>query len=335
MTGSPSPFDEIARRARVTSATSYELDNLVVAADPTTGWQAAPLLEAASTLPPLVRQLQHQLYESCYLRRRTPATAPRSSTDLTPALSAANGGAARWDPGWVIQQLDVGGLVWVTRDGQSRAVWGGEFLSAVAGTAPRVGAQVSLYAPHESSAVQPGFYFAFGDVLGDQMEDLATVRFYWNVSADEAPALLGTLARGLRQYAVPFRLKALSVRELYSRPDAMVLYVPDRYGRVAGHVCWMGHQSLGAMTGRSTPLFTRTLAEGLGAAEDPGNGESFGMSRCRLAAEGLWNAFVGGVKEPGSAAEVVRAHVRRYGLDPDRPWLNPRSADFLELPSHV
>src|SRR5436305_14389954 len=41
-----------------------------------------------------------------------------------------------------------------------------------------------------------------------------------------------------------------------------------------------------------TPLFTKRLAAGLGFAEDPGNGESFGMSRCRIVAEGLWSAYV-------------------------------------------
>jgi hypothetical protein len=271
------------------------------------------------------------LYDRCYLQRGAEAAMPRSSTDLTPALSSANTGTARWDPGWVIQQLDVNGMVWVAREGQSRTAWGGEFLTAAVGTAPRVGTQVSLYVAHESAVTQPGFYFAFGDTLRDQMEDLATLRFYWNVGSDEAPALLAALADGLRRYAVPFRLKVLSTRELYPRPDAMVLYVADRYARVAAEVCRAGYRGLSAMAGRPVPLFTRHLADGLGAAEDPGNGESFGMSRCRVAAEGLWNAFLGGVGEPESVAEVVRAHARRYGLDPDRPWLNPRSPDLPDL----
>ena len=326
----PSAFDEVARRARVLSPATYVFDDAVVEAE-AKAEALAGMPMPGQPLPPLVRQLQHQLYETCYLQRRSEPTVPRSSTDLTPTLSAGNTGAARWDPGWVIQQLDINGMVWVSREGQSRIAWGGEFLTATVGTPPRVGTQVSLFIAHESAAMQPGFYFAFGDTLSDQLEDLATLRFYWNVSADEAPSLLTNLVKGLRRYAVPFRLKVLSIRELYPRPDAMVLYVADRYIRVAAHVCQAGHRSLTRMAGRPTPLFTRRLADGLGAAEDPGNGESFGMSRCRVVAEGLWNAFVVGAREPEPVVEIVRAHARRYGLDPDRPWLNPRSSDLADL----
>jgi hypothetical protein len=328
----PSAFDEVARRVRVVSPTSYRFDDRLVEADASAaapGWMPT----AGPELPPLVRQLQNQLYDRSYLRRGADAGAPRSSTDLTPTLSAANHGQPRWDPGWTIQQLDMNGMVWVARDGQSRTAWGGEFLTATVGTAPRVGSQVSLFVTHESAVTQSGFYFAFGDTLGDQIEELATLRFYWNVQPEEAPAVLETLADGLRRYAVPFRLKVLSTRELYPRPDAMVLYVADRYARVAAQVCRTAHRRLAAGAERETPLFTLRLAEGLGAAEDPGNGESFGMSRCRVAAEGLWNAFVQGASGVEASVEIVRAHARRYGLDPDRPWLNPRSADLADFPA--
>jgi hypothetical protein len=263
----------------------------------------------------------------------TEAGAPRASTDLTPALSSANPGASRWDPGWTIQQLDVGGMIHVARQGQSRTAWGGEFLTETVGTAPQVGSRVSLFVAHESAVTQPGFYFAFGDAVRDQLEDLATLRFYWSIGADEAPGLLAALAAGLRRYAVPFRLKVLSIRELYPRPDALVLYVADRYARVAAQVCRTAHRGLAATTRRPLPLFTRRLADGLAAAEDPGNGESFGMSRCRVAAEGLWNAYLSGAEEAAMVAKAVRAHARRYGLDPDRPWLNPRSPDLPDLPA--
>lgn len=285
-----------------------------------------------ASMRPVVWQLQQHLYERCYLGRGQEAAAsPQALTDMTPALAAANPGADRWDVGWIIRRIDANGLTWVARQGKSRTVWGGEFLSTQVGMPPRVGADVSLFVAHQSTTMQPGFYFTFGDTLGDQLDEVAILRFYWNVSADEAPVILRSLADGLRRYTVPFRLKVLSAREFYPRPDALVLYVGDRYARLAGQVCADAHRATDAMAGRTVPLFTKKLADGLGAAEDPGNGESFGMSRCRVVAEGLWNAFVGGVSETDAVVTVVREHAKRYGLDPERPYLNPRSPDLLEL----
>ena len=322
-----SGFDEVARQARILSPMSYRFDETVVQDE------SPPMTPASNSIPPIVWRLQHHLYERCYLGRREAGTAQTLSlTDLTATLSAANPLSARWDHGWVIQRIDPKGLVLVAREGKSRVVHGGEFLNAAVGVPPSPGSSVSLFVPHESASMQAGFYFAMGDSLGDHLEELAIARFYWNVRADEAPGLLRRLSEGLSAYSIPFRLKVLSARELFPRPDALVLYVAERYARITASLCAAEIPLLDSMRGRAVPLFTKRLTDGLGAAEDPGNGESFGMSRCRVAAEGLWNAFVSGTTESEAVVGVVRQHAARYGLDPDRPYLNPRSPDLFDLP---
>ena len=320
-------FDEVSRRAAILSPESYQLDGTIVHR------ASATFAASHSSRPPIVWQLQHHLYERCYLgRAAAPASDGHSFTDITAHMSSANPSSSRWDEGWTIQSVDPTGMILVTREGKARVVRGGEFLSTMVGVAPRVGAVVKLFVPHESPNMQPGFYFAFGDSLGDQLEELAIVRFYWNVNAEEGPALVRQLALGLNRYTVPFKLKVLSTKELFPRPDAMVLYVSERYTQVTAAVCAGVVDSSPWMRGRAVPLFTKKLADGLGAAEDPGNGESFGMSRCRVAAEGLWNAHIRGSTEEQLVTETVREHVRRYGLDPARPYLNPRSPDIPDLP---
>ena len=64
-----------------------------------------------------------------------------------------------------------------------------------------------------------------------------------------------------------------------------------------------------------TPPWTRPLARGVSWADDPGGGESFGLHRCRLAAEGL------------GSGEGVDAAFRAAGLDPLRPHLAPGARD--------
>jgi len=323
-------FNEIAHRARIVSPESYTFDGILVQQP-----DGVPPPVASGSIPPVVWQLQHHLYERCYLGRTTISqTEPRTFTDLSPALSAANPIGGRWDPMWMIQRIDPSGAITVTRQGKSRIVWGGEFWSSVVGKPPQIGAYVSIFVQRESAIMQPAFFFAFGDSLGDQLEELAIVRFYWNAEPDEAPTLLRDLTTGLQRYCVPYRLKVLSVRELYPRPDSMVLFIAERYMRVAATVCADVHARKATMRGRPVPLFSKWLADGLAAAEDPANGESFGMSRCRVGAEGLWNAFVHGATEPLAVESIVNQHVRHYGLDPDRPYLNPRSEDHLELPDN-
>ena len=71
-----------------------------------------------------------------------------------------------------------------------------------------------------------------------------------------------------------------------------------------------------------TPLFTKQLAPGLGFAEDPGDGGSFGMHRCRLLAEAIW-------REP--SIDGIIGAFESNGISIDQPYLNTGSIDQYEL----
>jgi hypothetical protein len=116
-----------------------------------------------------------------------------------------------------------------------------------------------------------------------------------------------------------------------------VLFISRRWFHLAADVAAEAHAALnGAGTGKlmaeGTPLFAKPLARGLGFAEDPGNGESFGMSRCRLLAEALWSAWSRGVTDPADRLAEVERWFASHGLSLERPWLNRFSTDFYELP---
>ena len=66
------------------------------------------------------------------------------------------------------------------------------------------------------------------------------------------------------------------------------------------------------------PLFTKRLANGLGLAEDPSRGMSFGQHRCRLTAQALWRSFARGDADRNSRADSVASAFHREGLDPLR-----------------
>src|SRR5262249_512631 len=79
------------------------------------------------------------------------------------------------------------------------------------------------------------------------------------------------------------------------------------------------------------PMFTKALAPGLGLAEDPGAGNSFGRARCEIVAQALWECHLKQITDPTGRAEFVRGAFRERGLDPARPYLNRDSADTYYL----
>jgi hypothetical protein len=315
----------VLARLAIHSATAYAIDGERIDVG-----GSVPAIADPMQAPPILAQLQHHLYERCYLAglaRRQPDTVAAHGDDLRTLLSAHHPGRELWDTGWTISQLRSTGEVIVTKQSATRRVWAGEFLNAEPGMPPRVGSLVRVHVPRESPTMQPGFYFAFGETLGDQVEESRYVRFYFNTSADDSPALMRELVALLNRFFVPFRFKCLSMRSTYGRPDAAVLFVAPRFHRITAALVARVHAAHRDRLRPEVPLFTKRLAHGVGFAEDPANGESFGMSRCRVVAEGAWNAFRAGAHGVAATLPIVVEQFRRYGLDAERPWLNPGSTD--------
>ena len=277
--------------------------------------------ESGGVLIPL---LTEALYGRAYARRlgwpAPPAAVPGPDDDLVPALSAANPGRERWEAGWQVRQALSTGRILAERNGSARFLWPGEFLTSDApGAPPRPGVRITLWRPRESATLQPGFFFVFGEAAWE--DDAAMLRVYWNVSPAGAVALTATLAGTLNRWGVPFRYKCLSRRSLYPRTDSAVLYVARRGWRLVRELVMEVHAAVAPQLGADPPLFARPLARGMSIAEDPGTGDSFGMSRCRMVAEGLWAAWRGGHRGTRERLEAVREAFGRGGVSLDRPWM--------------
>lgn len=301
---------------------------------------AAPAPGMPLVANPLTVQLQMLIYEVCYCQRfngvvKEAATSFASEPGFVETLSAANASRERWDPGWQIQQTLPSGQIVVGKGAITRIVWPGEFHShGPPGIPPGPGTVVSLFSPKESRTMQPGFYFAFGEALPDQQDEFGIVRLYWHVQGSGAARLLGGLTQALNRFRIPFRFKCLLAPGHFDRTDAAVLYVSKRYYRIAAELLVDLYRTERSLFTPATPLFTKQLADGLGFAEDPMNGESFGMNRCRLFAEGVCNAHAQGVRAPEAILQVVEAQFDAAGISLDRPFLNPGSVDRYEFVEH-
>ena len=163
-------------------------------------------------------------------------------------------------------------------------------------------------------------------LLGRPVHNATTgrqVRFYWNIAAEGGAPLLHELSTRFERAHVPFQAKVPVVPSGYDRVDTGVLYLGDDDVAVASDLVAATYASVAHAIRPGVPLFTLQLAPGLGFAESPPNGESFGMHRCDLIAEGLVRAFERGASSADERLAVVCDRLTEYGLDLERLAFNP------------
>ena len=167
-----------------------------------------------------------------------------------------------------------------------------------------------------------GHYIILGRPLAD-LRHGRQLRFYWNIEAEAAPAFLTAIGTGLDRRRIPFQAKVPADPKGYGRADCGVLYLDDEEAAAAIDLVQSVHAAISPHLRPATPLFARRLAPGLAWAEGPPGGESFGMQRCRLVAEGLVQAFERGARTAQARLGAVLERMRSYGLDLDAVERNP------------
>jgi hypothetical protein len=288
---------------------------------------------------PLVRDLSSYLYQFAYSRpfRGGPISVeppPAPDFDLVEAMSAANSTRERWEEGWTISQILHHGQIVAQRGNETRSVWPGQFISKDGPAAvPRTGAQVSIFYAKESRSLQNGFYYAFGEEAEEPAGGFGLIRLYWNISPEGAAPLVGAATARLNRFQVPFRLKCAISASQYGRTDVAVIYLAKRFFRIAAELLLDIHPAVAEFLGEEVPLFSKAIARGVSVAEDPGTGESFGQSRCRCLAQGVWECYVRGEHSTGSRVDEFRRLLASKRIDPEHPHLNAGSLDWYELPA--
>jgi hypothetical protein len=287
----------------------------------------------------LARAITSTLYNRAYAHRIGEVqmeleSSPEEDAAFVRRFAEANAGRERWDPGWAIYHFGVNGRVFVRKGERERVAMPGAFISdTTPGMALQIGTQVRLHAPRESLDSQPSYYFAFGETLDELAEQLSLVRFYFHCGAETAVSLLAAITSALNRFQVPFRLKALNRAALYGRTDALVLYVGARYFCITARIVELVREKVALKP--SVPLFTKRLWPGIGVAVEPGTGESFGLHRCRLVAEGIVDAWRDGKGDVPARLDAVAARFAGADLELAKPYLGPGGVDLFWLPMPV
>lgn len=279
----------------------------------------------------MIQHLGRLLYLQCYCRRFTGEIDKREiqsnpDDDFVKRLSAANSSREYLNRGWhIIKTLPTGHFV-AEKNGLTRLLFAGEFISHadVRGTVEE-GTPVSIFRPCESTTMHPGFYYVFGEAVGDDQDDRDLLRFYWNVKADGANELVSLLTRNLNRFQLPFRFKILNNPGAYIRTDAAILYLNRRFYHLAAELLSEIHHQLIDEINPDTPLFSKKLARGLGLGEEPATGESFGQQRCRILAQALWSSYEKKLEDEESRLCEISRLLEENGIDSAFPYRNARS----------
>jgi hypothetical protein len=288
--------------------------------DPAVLYQRNPMLFATS---PLYVHLQNEIYERLYTRPAGPASA---GEDMTPVLSAANRGTERWEHDWTFWQSDPSGGIWATRDLYVTLAQAGQW-AVPNGAMTGPGATLSVFLPKELPYSQPGFYIALGETPFDRFTEGRMLRVYFNIEERGAAELVSAVTETLNAFLVPFRFKILNHRGTFARADASVIYCGRRYYAVLARLLPRIHERVKEFLREPVPLLTKELYPGVGLAEDPGSGDSFGLSRSRLITQAIWNAWTRGDQSTDGRMAELSSIFSAAGLRIDKPYLNAGSAD--------
>ncbi len=296
---------------------------------------AAPSIEPAApgADPVFLPALEGDLYARLYTRpshNGAPADF-LAQRDHISALSAANNGRGSWEPGWQIVGLEPDGRFAVRKD--SITFWVGPDGLRVRRGKPTTGDYCRVRVAKEMRSLMPGFYCAIGDGDENDTRDAPAplVRFYWHLTIRAAVPYMAAITSHLNRRGIPFRTKVLSDPNGFGRADAGVLYLNRRHTLRLGDTLAAVHSELASELRPEVPLFSRPLAPGLGVAEDPGTGLSFGQHRCQLAARAVWASYTRGDTTSEQQAVTCAEVVRAANLDPVQPHLEPGSSDHYSL----
>lgn len=253
-----------------------------------------------------------------------PRAVRRANGELARALSAANAGTVATEPGWRYVGPD-GARLMVERLGLRLWAEPGQVVHDGPGRL-ETGDPVAVRVPSEAPRFSPGFYMAFSDRGLDPDRPRLLDRYYLHIRAEAAVLCVDLATTRLNAAGLPFRVKVLDDPANFERCDAAVLSLQRKDRAVALHHVRELHALLRPGLEEPVPALTLRLAPGLGFAEDPGDGASFGAHRCGVIATGLVEAHEAGLTQPGDRMELVRAHMARAGTSVETPYLGPHSA---------
>lgn len=268
------------------------------------------------------------LYRDWYAVR-PPHAAPRDrwAAPVPGTARASHGAAAKWSADeFEVVATGIAGVAVVATAHGRRALCRGEYLTTQgrAGFPPRVGDRVRTI-ERIGAVVQEGWWRTWGGGWDPRGVPGSLVRVYLRPAVGTVGRLVQAVTSALAEAgADEWLLKVAVTPDQLERPDACVAYLA---GEARDRLRLSVAEAVAGLTVGEPPPLTERLGEGIGWAEDPGTGESFGEVRCRAIAT-AYERLAGREASIDEWLELVAGELRRRGLDPSAPH---RGAMDLEV----
>jgi len=270
--------------------------------------------------PSVVEQLSLWLYATWYSVPDPSADTPHTifgRSHLVSALRAAVPACARWQREWVVVQSAPDGSCVAGKQGRTRQLRPGDYANlARPGMPVMPGDNIAVTELLSWVEEQKGFWCA-QSLIGEPAPPL--VRLYWSAAQDQIGFVLREVAGVLERLAIPYALKCPIRAVDYARVESLIVYLGGETWSGAASAVTETAEKAGVHLRESVPPLTLRIARGVAFAQDPGDGQSFGQSRCRALASGVL-ALLDGNWSPADALTVLVDALRAAGIDPDRPW---------------
>ena len=281
----------------------------------------------------LIEHISHTLYTEYYcgydkdhISQRLPSKQARDQ--FMDGLSQYNQTQQGLDKNWIIYAVDGEGKAYAVKNECLRQVTPNSYV--VDPHAPQkplaVNQRIDFHVQTEDRDSQPTFYCAFGQAY--LPSDCEMMRVYWNVKAEGAAPLLQAITAQLNDYRIPFHFKCLNHPDLYHRRDTAVLYFDKTQFSIVSLLLKPIIQAVQAYLNEPIPRFTTPIALGVAWAEDPGQGQSFGMNRTTLIAEALVQAYEEKLTSPNQRDEKVVQWLTEQGIHMHNFSLNPSTSQL-------
>lgn len=253
--------------------------------------------------------------------------APRAETLMDPVwpplegmLRLAQGEALGWVPATAVGQGAGGVVVARSADGRARAALRGGYThmadSQRTGLPVQAGENV-MSVPRSGGVISEGWWRSWGGGWDPRTAPEGVTRVYLSPIMWELPRLVGELTVALEKSAEPWMVKVATQAQSLGRPDAVVVYLtsPASFGDI-------GQCAAGRVHNHAGPALTEPLSPGISWAQDPGDGTSFGESRCSLVAAALIHSQG---EDDRSFLDAAAEEFAAAGLDPAAPHLGRRA----------
>lgn len=177
------------------------------------------------------------------------------------------------------------------------------------------------------------FYYAFGETDKAQVTGHAnqTIRFYWNLTPQGAIRFINMLSTELNEKKIAFRAKVIADPAAYVKTYSGVLYVDSsQLEKTLASIEYI-YKIIKPSMHPEVPLFVKQIYPGLGFAEDPINGPSFGISRTKLIAETLYDCYQQGINERERIEDTLFDSFLDAGFSPSHPYARDTKITYYEI----